>query len=206
MARVLVAEDEVLIRVDIVETLEEGGHTVVGEAGDGEQAVQLARELAPELVIMDVKMPKLDGVEAASRIAAEAPTAGAVLILTAFSDKELVERAAEAGSIGYLVKPFEPAQLLAAVQVALARAAEHRDLKESVEDLEAKLQARKVIERAKGKLMEQFGLTEEQAFVRMRRAAMDRQLPLAEIARRVLESTNAPPASGPSQPSSQPPR
>jgi two-component system, response regulator PdtaR len=199
MARVLVAEDEVLIRVDIVETLEEGGHTVVGEAGDGEQAVQLARELAPELVIMDVKMPKVDGVEAASRIAAEAPNAGAVLILTAFSDKELVERAAEAGSIGYLVKPFEPAQLLAAVQVALARAAEHRDLKESVEDLEAKLAARKVIERAKGKLMEQFGLTEEQAFVRMRRAAMDRQLPLAEIARRVLESTGA------QQPSSQPP-
>ena len=196
MARVLVAEDEVLIRVDIVETLEEGGHTVVGEAGDGEQAVQLARELAPELVIMDVKMPKLDGVQAASQIVEEG--AGAVLVLTAFSDKELVERAAEAGSIGYLVKPFQPPQLLAAVQVALARAVEHRDLKESVEDLEAKLAARKVIERAKGKLMEQFGLTEEQAFVRMRRAAMDRQVPLAEIARRVLESTTA--SSQPSTP------
>jgi response regulator NasT len=199
MARVLVAEDEVLIRVDIVETLEEGGHTVVGEAGDGEQAVQLARELAPELVIMDVKMPKLDGVEAATRIVQEG--AGAVLVLTAFSDKELVERAADAGSIGYLVKPFQPPQLLAAVQVALARAAEHRDLKESVEDLEAKLAARKVIERAKGKLMEQFGLTEEQAFVRMRRAAMDRQLPLAEIARRVLESTTASQPAAPPQPS-----
>jgi two-component system, response regulator PdtaR len=206
MARVLVAEDEVLIRVDIVETLEEGGHTVVGEAGDGEQAVQLARELAPELVIMDVKMPKLDGVAAASQIVAGAPNGGAVLILTAFSDKDLVERAADAGSIGYLVKPFEPAQLLAAVQVALARAAERRDLKESVSDLETKLAARKVIERAKGKLMEQFGLTEEQAFVRMRRAAMDRQLPLAEIARRVLESTSAPQPSGSSEPSSQPPR
>jgi AmiR/NasT family two-component response regulator len=199
MARVLVAEDEVLIRVDIVETLEEGGHTVVGEAGDGEQALQLARELAPELVIMDVKMPKLDGVEAATRIVQE--SAGAVLVLTAFSDKDLVERAAEAGSIGYLVKPFQPPQLLAAVQVALARAAEHRDLKESVEDLEAKLAARKVIERAKGKLMEQFGLTEEQAFVRMRRAAMDRQLPLAEIARRVLESTTPSQPSAPPQPS-----
>src|SRR6266545_3313791 len=170
MARVLVAEDEVLIRVDIVETLEEGGHTVVGEAGDGEQALQLARELAPELVIMDVKMPKLDGVEAATRIVQE--SAGAVLVLTAFSDKELVERAAE-----------------------------HRDLKESVEDLEAKLAARKVIERAKGKLMEQFGLTEEQAFVRMRRAAMDRQLPLAEIARRVLESTTQSQPQAPPQPS-----
>jgi two-component system, response regulator PdtaR len=199
MARVLVAEDEVLIRVDIVETLEEGGHTVVGEAGDGEQALQLARELAPELVIMDVKMPKMDGVEAANRIVEEG--SGAVLVLTAFSDKELVERAAEAGSIGYLVKPFQPPQLLAAVQVALARAAERRDLKESVQDLEAKLAARKVIERAKGKLMEQFGLTEEQAFVRMRRAAMDRQLPLAEIARRVLESTTPAQPQAPPQPS-----
>lgn len=199
MARVLVAEDEVLIRVDIVETLEEGGHTVVGEAGDGEQALQLARELAPELVIMDVKMPKMDGVEAATRIVEEG--SGAVLVLTAFSDKELVERAAEAGSIGYLVKPFQPPQLLAAVQVALARAAERRDLKESVQDLEAKLAARKVIERAKGKLMEQFGLTEEQAFVRMRRAAMDRQLPLAEIARRVLESTTQSQPQAPPQPS-----
>jgi AmiR/NasT family two-component response regulator len=199
MARVLVAEDEVLIRVDIVETLEEGGHTVVGEAGDGEQALQLARELAPELVIMDVKMPKMDGVEAATRIVEEG--SGAVLVLTAFSDKELVERAAEAGSIGYLVKPFQPPQLLAAVQVALARAAERRDLKESVQDLEAKLAARKVIERAKGKLMEQFGLTEEQAFVRMRRAAMDRQLPLAEIARRVLESTTPSQPQAPPQPS-----
>jgi response regulator NasT len=199
MARVLVAEDEVLIRVDIVETLEEGGHTVVGEAGDGEQALQLARELSPELVIMDVKMPKMDGVEAATRIVEEG--SGAVLVLTAFSDKELVERAAEAGSIGYLVKPFQPPQLLAAVQVALARAAERRELKDSVEDLEAKLAARKVIERAKGKLMEQFGLTEEQAFVRMRRAAMDRQLPLAEIARRVLESTTPAQPPAPPQPS-----
>ena len=194
MARVLVAEDEVLIRVDIVETLEEGGHTVVGEAGDGEQAVQLARDLAPELVIMDVKMPKLDGVEAANRIAQDG--VAAVLVLTAFSDKELVERAAEAGSIGYLVKPFQPPQLLAAVRVALARADEHRELQQSVADLEAKLAARKLVERAKGKLMEQFGLTEEQAFTRMRRAAMDRQLPLVEIAKRVLEAAQQQPSAG----------
>jgi response regulator NasT len=174
MARVLVAEDEVLIRVDIVETLEEGGHTVVGEAGDGEQAIRLARELAPDLVVMDVKMPKVDG--------------PAVLILTAFSDKELVEEAADAGTIGYLVKPFQPAQLLAGVSVALARAADRRDLQGTVDDLESKLAARKVIERAKGRLMEQFGLTEDQAYTRMRRAAMDRQLPLSEIAKRVLEA------------------
>jgi response regulator NasT len=161
MARVLVAEDEVLIRVDIVETLTEGGHTVVGEAGDGEQAIRLARELTPDLVVMDVKMPKVDG---------------------------LVEEAADAGTIGYLVKPFQPAQLLAGVSVALARAADHRDLQGTVDDLESKLAARKVIEKAKGRLMEQFGLTEDQAYTRMRRAAMDRQLPLAEIAQRVLDA------------------
>jgi len=185
MARVLVAEDEVLIRVDIVETLEEGGHIVVGEAGDGEEAVRLAHELKPDLVVMDVKMPKTDGIAAARQITTEGP---AVLVLTAFSDKELVEDAADAGTIGYLVKPFQPAQLLAGVSVALARAAEHRGLRQTVEDLEAKLANRKVIERAKGRLMEQFGLTEDQAYTRMRRAAMDRQLPLVEIARRVLDA------------------
>jgi AmiR/NasT family two-component response regulator len=185
MARVLVAEDEVLIRVDVVETLEEGGHTVVGEAGDGEQAVELARELNPDLVVMDVKMPKMDGIAAARHITQTGP---AVLVLTAFSDKALVEEAADAGSIGYLVKPFQPAQLLAAVEVALARSADARQLQDTVEDLETKLANRKVIERAKGRLMEQFGLTEDQAYTRMRKAAMDRQLPLAEIARRVLES------------------
>jgi len=185
MARVLVAEDEVLIRVDVVETLEEGGHTVVGEAGDGEQAVKLARELNPDLVVMDVKMPKLDGLAAARHITQDGP---AVLVLTAFSDKGLVEEAADAGSIGYLVKPFQPAQLLAAVEVALARAADAHKLRDTVEDLETKLANRKVIERAKGRLMEQFGLTEDQAYTRMRKAAMDRQLPLVEIARRVLES------------------
>ncbi len=190
MARVLVAEDEVLIRVDLVETLQEGGHDVVGQAGDGQQAVELARALLPDLVVMDVKMPRMDGLEAAGRIIAEGLSA--VLVLTAFSDKDLVDQAADAGSIGYLVKPFQPAQLLAAVSVALSRAAEHRELQHAVEDLEGKLAARKVIERAKGRLMEQFGLTEEQAFTRMRRAAMDRQLPLAEIARRVLESPAAP--------------
>jgi AmiR/NasT family two-component response regulator len=185
MARVLVAEDEVLIRVDIVETLEEAGHSVVGQASDGEQAIRLARELGPDLVVMDVKMPKMDGLTAARQITADGP---AVLVLTAFSDKELVEQAAEAGTIGYLVKPFQPAQLLAGVGVALARAADRRKLRDTVEDLEEKLANRKVIERAKGRLMEQFGLTEDQAYTRMRRAAMDRQLPLVEVARRILDA------------------
>jgi two-component system, response regulator PdtaR len=186
MARMLVAEDEVLIRADIVESLQEGGHTVVGEVGDGEQAVQLVRELDPDLVVMDLKMPKMDGISAARQITEDSDAA--VLVLTAFSDKQLVEDAADAGTIGYLVKPFQPPQLLAAVEVALARAAERRDLEAQVDDLESKLAARKIIERAKGKLMEQFNLSENEAYVRMRRTAMDRQVPLVEVARRVLES------------------
>jgi two-component system, response regulator PdtaR len=187
MARMLVAEDEVLIRADIVESLQEGGHTVVGEVGDGEQAVQLVRELDPDLVVMDLKMPKMDGISAARQITEDSDAA--VLVLTAFSDKQLVEDAADAGTIGYLVKPFQPPQLLAAVEVALARAAERRDLEAQVDDLESKLAARKIIERAKGKLMEQFNLSENEAYVRMRRTAMDRQVQLVEVARRVLEST-----------------
>jgi two-component system, response regulator PdtaR len=186
MARLVVAEDEVLIRADIVETLEEGGHTVVGETGNGEQAVELVRQLQPDLVVMDLKMPKMDGIQAARQITDEGDAA--VLVLTAFSDKQLVEDAADAGTIAYLVKPFQPPQLLAAVEVALARATERRDLETQVDDLEAKLAARKIIERAKGSLMEQFGLSENEAYTRMRRTAMDRQVPLVEVARRVLES------------------
>jgi AmiR/NasT family two-component response regulator len=186
MARMLVAEDEVLIRADIVESLQEGGHTVVGEVGDGEQAVELVRELDPDLVVMDLKMPKMDGITAARQITEESDAA--VLVLTAFSDKQLVEDAADAGTIGYLVKPFQPPQLLAAVEVALARASERRDLEAQVDDLESKLAARKIIERAKGQLMEQFNLSENEAYVRMRRTAMDRQVPLVEVARRVLEA------------------
>ena len=186
MARLVVAEDEVLIRADIVETLEEGGHTVVGETGNGEQAVELVTQLQPDLVVMDLKMPKMDGIQAARQITDESDAA--VLVLTAFSDKQLVEDAADAGTIAYLVKPFQPPQLLAAVEVALARATERHDLEAQVDDLEAKLAARKVIERAKGSLMEQFGLSENEAYTRMRRTAMDRQVPLVEVARRVLES------------------
>ena len=189
MARVLVAEDEVLIRVDIVETLEEGGHTVVGEASDGEQAMRLARELGPDLVVMDVKMPKVDGLAAARQITAEGP---AVLVLTAFSDNELVEEAADAGTIGYLVKPFQPAQLLAGVSVALARAADRRDLQGTVEDLESKLAARKVIERAKGRLMTDQGFTEAEAFRHIQRTAMNDRTSMRALAEQILAAGETP--------------
>lgn len=192
MARVLVAEDEVLIRADVVETLELAGHSVVGEARDGEQAVELTRELEPDLVIMDVKMPRLDGLTAAREIS-DAGGPG-VLVLTAFSDSRLTGEAAEAGVVGYLVKPFEPAQLLAAVDVALARSREREGLRDTVEDLQIKLADRKVIERAKGRLMAQSGVTEEEAFAWLRRTAMNHQMRLAEVARRVLAASE-PPAS-----------
>lgn len=192
MARVLVAEDEVLIRADVVETLELAGHSVVGEARDGEQAVELTRELEPDLVIMDVKMPRLDGLTAAREIS-DAGGPG-VLVLTAFSDSHLTGVAAEAGVVGYLVKPFEPAQLLAAVDVALARSREREGLRDTVEDLQIKLADRKVIERAKGRLMAQSGVTEEEAFAWLRRTAMNHQMRLAEVARRVLAASE-PPAS-----------
>lgn len=190
MARVLVAEDEVLIRADVVETLELAGHSVVGEARDGEQAVELTRELEPDLVIMDVKMPRLDGLAAAREIS-DAGGPG-VLVLTAFSDSRLTGEAAEAGVVGYLVKPFEPAQLLAAVDVALARSREREGLRDTVEDLQIKLADRKVIERAKGRLMAQSGVTEEEAFAWLRRTAMNHQMRLAEVARRVLAASEPP--------------
>jgi len=182
--RVLIAEDEALIRLDLKEMLEEEGYEVVGEAGDGESAVRLARELRPDLVMLDVKMPVLDGIAAAEQIAGD--RIAAVVILTAFSQRELVERASAAGAMAYLVKPFAAHDLVPAIEVALSRFSEIVALEDEVTGLADRLEARKVIERAKGLLMTEGGLTEPEAFRYIQRAAMDRRTSMRAIAAGVV--------------------
>jgi response regulator NasT len=182
--RVVVAEDEVLIRLDIVEMLTEEGYEVVGQAGDGEAAVALTTELKPDLVVMDVKMPKLDGIEAAKKIMAERPIP--IVMLTAYGQQELVSRAVEAGVFGYLVKPFRESDLLPAIHTARARHDELTALREEAESLADALEARKAIERAKGLLMEKEGLSEQDAFARLRKASQVSQRPLKVIAEAVV--------------------
>ena len=182
--RILVAEDETIIRLDLVELLKRAGMDVVGEAHDGEEAVALARELAPDLAIMDVKMPKLDGIEAARRIIEERPIP--IVMLTAYGQEELVSRAAEAGVFGYLVKPFREADLLPAIQTARARADELAELRDEAESLAEALAARKAIERAKGLLMEKEGLNEQEAFARLRKASQVSGRPLRVVAEAVV--------------------
>jgi response regulator NasT len=183
---VLVAEDEALIRLDLVEMLREEGYQVVGEVGDGEEAVRLAIELRPDLVILDVKMPKLDGIEAAATIAGQriAP----VVILTAFSQRDLVERARDAGAMAYLVKPFAKRDLVPAVELALSRFAEVRALEAEVAGLTERLETRKTVERAKGVLMTEQGLSEPEAFRWIQRTAMDRRTTMKAVAQAVLEN------------------
>src|SRR3982074_2744961 len=168
--RVLIAEDEALIRMDLAEMLREEGYEVVGEAGDGQEAVDLAESLSPDLVIMDVKMPRRDGIDAASEIAAKriAP----VVILTAFSQRDLVERARDAGAMEYLVKPFTKSDLVPAIQLAASRFHETTALESEVENLAERLETRKLVERAKGVLMQTQGLSEPQAFKWIQRTAM----------------------------------
>jgi two-component system, response regulator PdtaR len=183
--RVVLAEDEALIRLDLKEMLEEEGYEVVGETGDGETAVRLARDLRPDLVVMDIKMPGVDGLVAAERINEErlAP----VLILTAFSQRDLVEGAAQAGAMGYLVKPFQKSDVVPAIELAVARHQERVALEEEVTGLEERLETRKLVDRAKGILMDRYGMKEADAFRFLQKAAMDGRLRLREVAGRVVE-------------------
>jgi response regulator NasT len=183
--RVVLAEDEALIRLDLREMLEEEGYEVVGEAGDGETAVIMARDLRPDLVVMDIKMPGVDGLTAAERITESrlAP----VLILTAFSQKDLVERAAQAGAMGYLVKPFQKTDVVPAIELAVARHQERVALDEEVTGLQDRLETRRLVDRAKGILMDRYGMKEADAFRFLQKAAMDGRLRMQEVARRVLE-------------------
>jgi AmiR/NasT family two-component response regulator len=183
--RAVVAEDEALIRMDVVETLREAGFDVVGEAGDGEEAVRLATELKPDVVVMDVKMPVLDGISAAERIgkAHLAP----VVLLTAFSQRELVERARDAGAMAYVVKPFSPADLLPAVEIAISRYAQITALESEVADLVERFETRKRVDRAKGLLMTKMGLSEPESFRWIQKTSMDRRLTMREVADAVIE-------------------
>ena len=182
--RVLIAEDEALIRLDLKEMLEEEGYDVVGEVGDGQQAVDRAAELRPDLVILDIQMPVLDGLSAAEQIASAriAP----VIVLTAFSQRDLVERARDAGAMAYLVKPFNKNDLVPAIEVARARFAEMSALDSEVRSLEDRLEARKSIEKAKGKLMTDQGMTEAEAFRHIQRTAMNERTSMKALADKIL--------------------
>ena len=182
--RILIAEDETIIRLDLRDVLERAGHDVCGEARDGEEAVALALTAEPELAILDVKMPRLDGIEAARRILAERPIP--IVMLTAYGEQELVARAVEAGVFGYLVKPFRETDLLPAIQTARARHAELETLREEAESLAEALATRKIVERAKGLLMEKEGLSENDAFVRLRRASQASGRSLGVVAEAVI--------------------
>ena len=183
--RVLVAEDEALIRMDLVEMLEEEGYAVVGEAADGGAAVEMATELRPDLVLLDVKMPVLDGLSAAEQIVAAriAP----VVILTAFSQRDLVERAREAGVMAYLVKPFQKKDLLPAIEMASSRFSELVTLEREVGDLAGRLEARKVVDRAKGRLQSEHAMSEPEAFRFLQRRSMDTRRSMRAVAQDVLD-------------------
>ncbi|NCA19247.1 MAG: response regulator [Actinobacteria bacterium] len=180
--RIVVAEDEALIRMDLVEMLAREGYEVVGEAANGEAAIALVREHKPDLALFDVKMPIKDGISAAQELRGEVP----IVMLTAFSQRELIERANDAGVMAYLVKPFTISDLIPAIEVARTRFFERALLESEVATLEGKLEARKLVERAKGLLMHRHGLTEGEAFTWIQRGAMDRRLSMVEVARELL--------------------
>lgn len=182
--RVIVADDESIVRMDLREMLESLGYLVVGEAGDGESAVHLSRELKPSIVIMDIKMPGMDGIEA-GRILTEERIAP-VLLLTAYSQQDLVDRAKEAGVMAYIVKPFHEADLAPAIEVALRRWNEFRSLEREVEDLKEALETRKLVDRAKGILMDTQGLSEADAFRRIQKTSMDQRKPMKDVAEAIV--------------------
>jgi response regulator NasT len=188
--KVLVVEDEALIRMDLAEMLTEEGYVVAGEAGDGEQALELARRLHPDLVIMDIKMPKVDGITAAAAIVDEriAP----VVMLTAFSQRDLIEQARDAGAMAYLVKPFQRHELVPAIELAVSRFAEKRALEDEVATLGERLETRKVVDRAKGLLMTRQQMTEPEAFRWIQRTAMDRRTTMKAVAEAVVEGLATP--------------
>ncbi len=182
--RVIIADDESLIRMDLREMLANLGYLVVGEVGDGRSAVNLARELRPDVVIMDIKMPDMDGIDAAKILTEEriAP----VILLTAYSQKDLVERAKEAGVVGYMVKPFREADLVPAIEVALARFKEFEALHKEVNDLQLALETRKLVDRAKGILMDSQGLSESDAFRKIQKMSMNTRKPMKEVAEAII--------------------
>ena len=180
--RILVAEDETLIRMDLVEMLGEAGYEVVAEASNGEEAVKLAVEVKPDLAILDVKMPVLDGISAAEKIISISP----VLMLTAFSQKDLVERARDAGAMAYVVKPFTINDLVPAIEISVSRHRQMKSLETEVADLHDRLETRKIIDRAKGILMKALNLSEPEAFSWIQRAAMDRRITMKEVAEAVI--------------------
>jgi AmiR/NasT family two-component response regulator len=186
--RIIIADDEPIIRLDLRKTLENMGHQVVAEAGDGARAVDMARELKPDIVILDIKMPELDGIDAAKMITTDgiAP----VLLLTAYSQKDLVDRAKDAGVFAYLVKPFKEADLLPAMEIAISRYEEFVELENEVSDLENKLDTRKAVDRAKGILMDQYGLKEQEAFRRIQIQSMNTRKSMREIAEAIIIAHN----------------
>ncbi len=188
--RVVIAEDEAIIRLDLREVLEEEGYAVVGETGRGDEAVDLVRDLRPDLAILDIKMPGRDGLAAAGEIAAE--RLAAVLVLTAFSQRDLIERARDAGALAYLVKPFQKSDLVPAIEIALGRFAELSALESEVGDLQGRLEARKVVDRAKGRLMDEHGMTEQQSWRFIQQHAMANRQRVGEVARQVVDGELTP--------------
>ena len=192
--RVVIAEDEAIVRLDLKEIMEEEGYEVVGETGRGDEAVELVRQHKPQLAILDIKMPGIDGLTAAREISQDRLCA--VLILTAFSQRDLIEQARNAGALAYLVKPFQKSELLPAIEMALGRFAEMKALDEQVKTLEESLEVRKAVDRAKGILMDELGWTENQSFTWIQRTAMHERVKMLEIAQRIIAGTLRPESGG----------